>query len=385
MYYIWGNIFLAKKLHILFLCSWFPSKVKPTSGDFVQRHAEAISTKHKVTVIHAITDKNLKKNIEIEITTINNIKVIIGYIKKFKNPILKYFYFIRVYKKCFDSIDNFDLVHLNVTYPKGVIALYLKWFKNKAFIITEHWTGYQFPRNKSIGFLRKKVTQLITKHACFICPVSHKLQKSMTMFGIEGNYHQVSNVVAPSFFAQDIIDDVIPFTITHISHMGNEHKNVIGIIKVVAKLQSAHQNIHFNLIGDNSKQYLNLINELDIKNYIIIDQIQNDEIAKHLSNSSVFVLFSNYENQPCVILESFACGVPVVSTDVGGIDEFFPEDYGYLVNPNDLGSLEKEILKIYNSDLIVDKTSMRNYASENFSFESVSSKYSELYYKCLKK
>jgi len=381
--YIWRNIFLAKKLHILFLCSWFPSRVNPLSGDFVQRHAEAVATKHKVTIIHAITDENLQSNIEVEITTVNNIKVVIGYIRKFKNPISKYFYFIKIYIKCFEEIDPFNLVHLNVTYPKGIVALYLKWFKKIPFIITEHWTGYQYPRNESIRFIRKKITQLITKYACFVCPVSNQLENSMTKFGLKGNYQQVSNVVAPTFFTQNINKTVNPFTITHISHMGNHHKNVIGIIEVIAKLQSVNQNIHFNLIGDRSKQYLPLINDLNIKNFSIKDQIQNSEISNYLSKSSVFVLFSNYENQPCVILESFACGVPVISTNVGGISEFFPENFGYLIRPNDKASLEKKILKIYNSELIIDKISMRNYANQNFSFESVCTSYTKLYNICL--
>jgi len=60
---------LTKKLHILFLCSWFPSRVLPTNGDFILRHAEAVATKHKVTAIHVITDEKLKSNIEVVMLT----------------------------------------------------------------------------------------------------------------------------------------------------------------------------------------------------------------------------------------------------------------------------------------------------------------------------
>ena len=63
---------MSIKLHILFLASWFPSRAKPTSGDFVQRHAEAVSTKHNVSVIHVVTDENLHAKIEIESKIENN-------------------------------------------------------------------------------------------------------------------------------------------------------------------------------------------------------------------------------------------------------------------------------------------------------------------------
>ena len=32
----------SKRLRVLWLCSWYPSEVEPFSGDFIQRHAEAV-------------------------------------------------------------------------------------------------------------------------------------------------------------------------------------------------------------------------------------------------------------------------------------------------------------------------------------------------------
>ena len=52
---------MHKKLHILFLSGWYPSRVSPSNGDFVQRHAEAVATVQNVTLIHVITDKNIKR------------------------------------------------------------------------------------------------------------------------------------------------------------------------------------------------------------------------------------------------------------------------------------------------------------------------------------
>ena len=83
------TIFLNKQLHILFLCGWYPSRVLPTNGDFIQRHAEAVSMKHKVTVLHIITDENLAIKKQVEFAKINNIETYIGYVKKNKKSILK--------------------------------------------------------------------------------------------------------------------------------------------------------------------------------------------------------------------------------------------------------------------------------------------------------
>ena len=48
-------------LHILFLASWYPSKKEPTLGIFIKRHAQAVATINKVSVLHAIADKDLKE------------------------------------------------------------------------------------------------------------------------------------------------------------------------------------------------------------------------------------------------------------------------------------------------------------------------------------
>lgn len=382
MYYIWRNIFLNKKLHILFLASWFPSRVKPTSGDFIQRHAEAVSIKHMVSVIHVVTDENLHAKVDIKSKTENNIKIIIGYIPKTINPFFKYYYFLLAYKKCLKRISSFDVVHLNVTYPKGIVALYLKWFKKKPYIITEHWTRYLSPQNKMIGLIEKRITKSIINSASFVCPVSKNLESSMISLGFKGNYFSIPNVVDTQLFYPDYNIDRL-FTVTHISHMGNEHKNVEGIINVIGLLQKEIPNLAFNLIGENSNKYSKRISELNIQNINIIDQIPNKEIPNYLKKSNVFVQFSNYENLPCVILEAFSCGVPVVSTDVGGIKEYFPENFGYLIPPKDQKALKISILNIYKSKLDIDKNKMFNYAEKQFSQETISTLYSKLYHKAL--
>jgi len=375
---------LNNKLHILFLCGWYPSRVLPNNGDFIQRHAEAVSLKHEVTVIHIITDKNCIENIEIISTKEKQITTHIAYLKKTKNPIKKTYLYAKAFLRILREIKNLDIVHLNEVYPFGIFSLYLKWFKNKQYIVSEHWSGYHFPRNKSIGLIETIITKIIVKNANYVCPVTINLQRAMINFGLDGNYFPVPNVVDTSYFNLSKDSDSSKFIITHISGMGDECKNITGILNVIEKLQNKIPSIVFNLIGEDSKKYIPKIESLNIKNINIIDQIPHLEVAEYLKKSKVFVLFSNYENLPCVILESFACGLPVVSTNVGGISEYFPQDFGTLINPRDEISLEKSILKIYNSETKLNKVKMHLYAKENFSKESISTTFSNLYNKSLK-
>jgi len=231
------NILLKKNLHILFLNSWYPNRVLPNNGDFIQRHAEAVALKHKVTAIHVISDKDNHKTIEIVDEEINGVRTIIAYLKPTNNPILKTYHYLLAYYKVLKRIDYFDIVHLNVIYPAGIIALYLKWFKQKPYIISEHWTDYQYPLNKKIGLFRKFITKIIIKNASFICPVSKHLQNSMINFGLKGHYYPVPNVVNTNIF-KPINHTHNNFNITHISNMDDKHKNIKELLSVINDLQT---------------------------------------------------------------------------------------------------------------------------------------------------
>ena len=228
--------FLSTKLNVLFLCGWYPSKVSPTNGDFIQRHAEAVSLNHNVTVIHIITDKENKERIEFTNETINGIETHIAYIKYTTNPIKKICFYIRTFKTLLQKTGSIDIVHLNQTFPFGVFSLYLKWFKKIPFIISEHYTGYLKNSNSKITFFQKQVSKCIVRKSSFVCPVSNYLYKDLIDLGIKGNYEIVPNIIDTELFIPVKKEDSF-LKLIHISSLKDEHKNIKGMLRV-AKLLS---------------------------------------------------------------------------------------------------------------------------------------------------
>lgn len=76
-----------------------------------------------------------------------------------------------------------------------------------------------------------------------------------------------------------------------------------------------------------------------LTNVVWVDRYLHDrsEIARLLAAADVYALTSRYEGFPVAPIEAMACGLPVVSTDAGGIRDILPsgEDSGGVVVPRD--------------------------------------------------
>lgn len=375
---------MKKTLHILFLCGWYPSEVSPTNGDFIKRHAEAVNSIHKVTVVHLVSHQYLQSNHRIDRTIDNGIETYIGYVKPSKNLFVKYARFWNVYIQIFKKIGTFDVLHLNEIYPFGLAALHLNYFRKIPYIISEHWTGYHFPKSQNISFLQKYISKKIVKNASFVCPVSSNLKHSMENFGLHGTYKTVPNVVDTLLFKPKEKTEN-HFTIVHVSSLLDSHKNIRGMLRVAKKLEESIGTFTWNFIGGSAEQYLKDIEVLKFKKASIqfIHHIAHEQLVGELQKASVFVLFSNYENLPCVILESFSCGTPVVSSNVGGISEYFPAKFGTLISKGD----EKELfnsLRLFHQEKKQLTVEMHTYAHQHFSKNTIANSFSELYYESLK-
>lgn len=72
-----------------------------------------------------------------------------------------------------------------------------------------------------------------------------------------------------------------------------------------------------------------------------------------------YIIGSRVEGGPKSLIESTACGVPVVSTDCGMASDVITKSNGFLVPVDDFQGLSSSLLNIYNKDTIFDKDVVR--------------------------
>lgn len=386
---------------ILVLPGWYPNRTNPTLGNFVQKHAEASNILNDVSVLYVCPDENLQStNYEVVNETINGVLTIIVYYKKVNSAIpllssykkLKYFFraYNIGYKKLLAEKGKPDLVHLNILIKAGLFALYLQVKHGINYVYTENWTGF-LPTNPLFkpNTIQHAIYKFIANRSKVLLPVTENLKSALITHGIRGRYHIVGNVVDTAIFKpSQKVKTNNKFKFVHISHAIDEHKNISGILRAIEKFKNIRTDFELLIISDGeTQQHIQYATQLGVYNsHVFFEGTHTTtELANKLSAADCLVLFSNYENLPCVIPEALACGIPVISTDVGGVSEHISNQTGILVTPkneNELVMALKKMMETYNN---YSSQKLRAYAVLHFSYDKVGEAFQEAYQLALTK
>lgn len=375
------------KYTILFLSSWYPNRIFPFQGDFVKRHAKAVSLFSKVICLHVVIDTTLKTKYIITENEENDFKEIIIYFnrKRFKKLFYQYYY-LKGFTYLKRKFGKPDLIHGNVLYPKGIVVFLMSFLYKVPYIFTEHWTGFLNGTFAQFSVLKKRLYRFIAKRAKRIVPVTDNLKQSMIKLEIKGTYTIIPNVVETGIFRISQEKNKEKKHILHVSNIRDQHKNISGLLRTIAKLSEIRQDFVLDIIhSEENKNLKELANNLNLTGIYVnfLGKKVYDEVAEYMSQSAFLVLFSNYENLPCVIVEAFASGLPVLSTNVGGISEHLDEKKGILINTGNEKDLLDKLNYMLDHHNEYNKSLLHEYAVANFSYERIGHEFYKVYQEVL--
>ncbi len=361
------------------------------AGLFVKHHASAIKPYVDVAVLHVIYNLNKqKKKIIYEYTVDEGIPTLIAYIrirKSFFDKLMYPFRYLRAvfngYKQLTQEFGSPDIHHVHILTRSGIIAYLKKITKGTPYLITEHWSRY-LPQNKRsyLGFIRKSLTKKVVKKASLITTVSKHLGNAMQKHGLNNSYEQISNVVDIDFFKPLPAKSKNPKPVLlHVSCFDEKPKNVKGILNTVKLLNNEGFEFELHLVGTgiDHEECIEYAKKLNLNNVFFLGLKTKEDLLTEYQKADAFVLFSRFENQPVVILEAFACSLPVIATKVGGIPELLKEGFGELVSSESEQELATAIKKVIQNPDNYNKEAMRQYAVENFSYKGVGKQFYDIY------
>jgi glycosyltransferase involved in cell wall biosynthesis len=371
--------------HVLFLTHWYPTSEMPVNGTFVREHARAAALYNSVTLIHIQgIDARIPDTYTLERHEDGNLIEI--HLKYHKHPIPRMTWtrrisgVDRIVNELIQSNRKPDVIHANV-FSSADLAAWLSFRYKIPAVLSEHASSY--PR-REFGFFKAAQIRFYNNRLRRIMPVSKDLGQHIQAHGIRTRCQVVPNVVDTKCFYPP------PSGRLHLRGKTNilvvarlvPMKGVDSLLAALKRLSANGKEFEVGLVGDGPERrnLEMIIQQLNLEEQVTFYGVKSrEEIAELLRKADLLALTSYWENQPVVLLEALASGLPVVAPNVGGIPEVIKPEQGALIEPGNIESIISGLSSVIDHLKDYDPQAIARYARDHFSYEAVGSKFTQIY------
>jgi glycosyltransferase involved in cell wall biosynthesis len=311
------------------------------------------------------------------------------------NILLFYFKIYQIGKKFIDKVDI--LHHMFLSYTRSQINPLAK--HSKRFIIGPIQFSYtqleESMINASIRKFSKIYGLITTKHKI------ENLEKANTLIF---DAYKTFNILKKNFSFIDFKNKIIKIIPPHIDTdlfdyakpLKKDHyelltvgrlikrKGIDLIIRSLKILQKEGFNVVLKIRGEGpEKRNLEMLaKKLELNNVIFLERVSRKELANLYKSCDIYVHSSYAETIPTTIREAMSVGRPIVTTNVGVIDEYLKDgENGFLINKRDEYEFAEAIIKLLSDENLRYKIGLNNrrYALEKFSFKNIIKQWLQVY------
>lgn len=99
--------------------------------------------------------------------------------------------------------------------------------------------------------------------------------------------------------------------------------------------------------GKDEERLRRLVRDLGLRGVTFAGQVGPDEIAGFYADHDIYLQSPDLDNMPTSVIEAFACGLPVVSTEAGGVPAILTHRvHGLLAPLGDYETLGKQVIEL---------------------------------------
>ena len=295
------------------------------------------------------------------------------------------------------KLYKIDLLHVHYAIPHAYAGYMAKQMLKAEgikipMVTTLHGTDITLVGNHP--FYKPAVSFSINK-SDVVTSVSQNLKdETYKLFNIKREIHVIPNFIELDKIKIDstiachrsVMANANEKIITHISNF-RKVKRIPDVIEIFYKIQQQIPS-KLMMVGDGPEKEVaeNLCQKLGISEKVIFFGNSN-EIDKILSYTDLFLLPSETESFGLAALEAMACGVPVISSNSGGLPEVnFEGVSGYLSDVGNTDEMAQNAIKILSDDSILDEFKKNALVvAKQFDIKNIVPLYEDLYQKALNK
>ena len=287
--------------------------------------------------------------------------------------------FLRLYQAVHVGLRLQELgirhVHAHFAGMAARAAFWIHRFFPVTFSFTAHANDVFVPRPFEIG-----LDKLVDAARVIVTETDYAAQFLREQFPKRANIvHRIYNGLNLAEFGQADFSSTPPLMVA----VGRliAKKGFANLIHACGLLVQSGKAFQCEIIGEGllENEFRAQIEQLNLQDRVTLSGAKPQrELRQRLATANVFVLPSvvdaqgGMDNLPTVIMEAMAAGLPVISTDVGGISEMVVQnETGFLVRPGDAAELTGAIEKVIDDRQLAQRLGQAGYerARELFSIE----------------
>ncbi|MBU0497482.1 MAG: glycosyltransferase family 4 protein [Candidatus Thermoplasmatota archaeon] len=287
--------------------------------------------------------------------------------------------------------EKIDIVNTQFTIPSGVTNFFIKFWLKVPIAQSIHGGDIYDPSKKISPhriFILRYIIQKILRHADLVIAQSkNTLTNAQKYYPFKTDSH----IIPLPYDTHELSTKTTSSTFTYIG-IGRiiRRKSFNNLIHAFAQVYKQHPQSKLIIVGDgpekenleNIRGSYGLQNEISIPGYV-----SEEEKFSLIKNSNCYVLSSQHEGFGIVLQEAMDFALPIVSTNNGGQTDFLTQDVNAeLIEPNDIHSLTKAMLKIQNQPKLAEKYGRKNRELiEDFTPDKIAKQHIELFSILIKK
>lgn len=240
-----------------------------------------------------------------------------------------------------------DIIHCHSS-KAGIMGRIAGAIKNIPAVFTAHgwaFTSGVSPVKRIIYTAIEHMMLGITSKVICVSEFDRQLAKRWFLH----NYNRIvtvhNGIVDKKFISSTVREYTLPLKLVSVARFSHQ-KNNMELIRVVEQINKLYSDsLQLNMVGDGP-----LLSEAQA--YVTSHKLGNDvhflgsrtDVDDILNQNDIFCLISNYEGLPISIIEAMRAGMPIIASDVGGVNELVQDGVnGFLIPRGNISELVEKL------------------------------------------
>jgi len=373
----------TRPLKILFVPEWYPNEHHKFSGTFCREHAHAAALYEDVAVLSFATRPQPWPTLhwrEFDDQGMPTFYATCGHspLPKTTMP----FFWIHLRRSIRRVIRRWgrpDIIHAQDSHAYHV----LKAVKHLEIpvVMSQHWTGFM---ERSIDSKSLRHFKYAFANAARVFPDNRFADEHYRHYGLTAKIRWLPNTISTDIFEPTPRVERKPWLL-HASGLGYQ-KRFADIIRAFGGVRSNIPGAVLQVVGESNdrKKCEDLAKrELPLGSFHFHGYLPKPRLADLMRQASGFILPSEAENLPCVLIEALACACPVLTTRVGGITALVDENRGILVDVGNIDQIERGMRRLLDGTHGIDMERLSHEVQAQYGHSAVGRILHEEYHKVL--